>query len=82
MTQKNIKREIWIDYAKTILIFLMVLGHNSLPYIESKLIYAFHMPAFFILSGYLYKPKKWYKTLKCMLIPILFFHSSDLYFIF
>ena len=31
------------------------------------------MPAFFILSGYLYKPQKWYKTLKCMLIPILFF---------
>lgn len=58
----------------------MVLGHNSLPSIEFKLIYAFHMPAFFILSGYLYKPKKWYKTLKCMFIPILFY--SFIRFIF
>lgn len=57
MTQKNIKREIWIDYAKTILIFLMVLGHNSLPCIESKLIYAFHMPAFFIYQATYINPR-------------------------
>lgn len=28
------EREAWIDWSKTILIFLMVLGHNNLPVLE------------------------------------------------
>ncbi len=42
----------WIDWAKAILIMLVVLGHcKDLGY--SYFIYAFHIPAFFFVSGYL-----------------------------
>jgi fucose 4-O-acetylase-like acetyltransferase len=54
-------REKWIDLSKGILIILVIVGHF---YQEShwtfthyvNYVYLFHMPAFFILSGYLYKP--------------------------
>lgn len=56
----DFNREEWIDVAKGILIILVVLGHSvSGPYYDLSniidYIYLFHMPAFFIISGYLYK---------------------------
>ena len=49
------KRIGWVDIARGIGIFLVVIGHVSQnPYL-GKVIYSFHMPLFFILSGYLYK---------------------------
>jgi fucose 4-O-acetylase-like acetyltransferase len=42
----------WLDIAKAIAIILMVVGHSSLPSIASGFIYAFHMPLFFIASGW------------------------------
>lgn len=44
----------WIDIAKGIAILAMVAGHVSLLPWEPvrKLIFSFHMPLFFILSGY------------------------------
>lgn len=66
-------RIIWIDWAKAILIYLMVVGHcNPSPW-QGTLIYAFHMPAFFMISGYLYHEHHWLKTVKTFLIPIFFF---------
>lgn len=41
-----------IDIAKGITIILMVVGHASCPEGLYKLIYSFHMPLFYILSGY------------------------------
>lgn len=67
------KREAWVDWSKTILIFLMVLGHNNLPGFEHTWIYGFHMPAFFIISGYLFKPRSWKLTIKGLFIPIAVF---------
>lgn len=46
-----------IDRMKGIGILLMVLGHCAIPLILNKAIFAFHMPLFFIVSGYLYKEK-------------------------
>lgn len=49
------KRIEYIDIAKGIGILLVVLGHNDFGYISPfgyKLIYSFHMPLFFFLSGY------------------------------
>ena len=47
-----------IDIAKAVGIILMVVGHfNGLPLWFEKWIFSFHMPLFFILSGYLFKPK-------------------------
>lgn len=49
MSQNN--RKLWLDIAKGIAIFLMVIGHTSIPNVVSDFIYAFHMPLFFISSG-------------------------------
>lgn len=50
-------RELWIDMARGIGIILVFLGHSTgNPLIW--LIYGFHMPLFFILSGYLYRTEK------------------------
>lgn len=52
----NGNRIIWVDYSKAILITLVVLAHSpSLPSSVDALIVGFHMPAFFIISGYLHK---------------------------
>lgn len=62
------KREPWIDRAKGLLIFLVVLGHvagaggnlahgtaaDALQLIRN-VIYMFHMPAFFVLAGLMWK---------------------------
>lgn len=42
----------WLDVAKGITIILMVLGHTSIPKFVSDFIWAFHMPLFFIASGW------------------------------
>lgn len=60
---KNWENRIFtLDNAKALLIFLVVFGHFCGLYINSKLfsyfylfIYAFHMPAFLFISGYLSK---------------------------
>ena len=49
-------RELWIDVLRGIGIIIVILGHTSPPF--NKFIYGFHMPLFFILSGYLWKPKE------------------------
>lgn len=46
----------WIDSLRGLGILLVVLGHCNPPF--NKYIYAFHMPLFFMISGYLYKEKK------------------------
>jgi len=49
------KRIEYIDIARGIGILLVVLGHNDFGYISPfgyKVIYSFHMPLFFFLSGY------------------------------
>lgn len=75
------KRENWIDWSKTILIWLMVLGHAGLNGIPRDFVYAFHMPAFFIISGYLYKPHTWFRTLKGFGMPIIFFSAINLCYV-
>lgn len=47
------KRYAWIDCVKGIGIFLVVLGHIYKDNYVGQWIYSFHMPLFFMLSGYL-----------------------------
>jgi fucose 4-O-acetylase-like acetyltransferase len=50
----------WADAAKGIGILLVVLGHNqinSFAPVFHQLIYSFHMPLFFLLSGMFFKPQ-------------------------
>ena len=67
------QRVIWIDWAKAILIYLMVVGHCLPAPWQGTLIYAFHMPAFFMISGYLFHEHHWWKTMKSFVVPVAFF---------
>ncbi len=49
------KRDCIVTYSKAIGIILMVIGHSGPPSYIKDFIYAFHMPLFFILSGYCFK---------------------------
>lgn len=71
-------REVWIDWAKTLLIFMMVVCHAGLYGVPQQIIYTFHMPAFFIISGYLFRPHYWKDLLIRYSIPILFFSFINL----
>ena len=47
----------WIDIAKGILILLVLVGHTiSNPSLARHLIFSFHMPAFFFLAGWTFRP--------------------------
>ena len=48
----NASRLLWLDVAKGITIILMILGHTSIPWYVSNFIFAFHMPLFFMASGW------------------------------
>lgn len=54
MIEENRKQ--WVDILKGILIIMVVLGHSYFEY--SKYIYWFHMPVFFMLSGYVFHVPK------------------------
>lgn len=48
-------RDVSNDIAKGMAITLMVLGHSGVPELGRAFIYMFHMPLFFILSGWCFK---------------------------
>lgn len=56
MVNQQSKRIEWLDNVKALAIFFVVLGHTiGLPESWEKLIFSFHMPLFFFLSGLLVK---------------------------
>lgn len=72
------QRDITIDIAKGIGIFLVVLGHVPIPMWLATPIYIFHMPLFFFLSGmffHLNEDRKMglYKKIRTLIIPYFFF---------
>lgn len=71
-------RIVFVDTAKTICIFLMVVGHWTDNHLLQTYIYSFHMPALFIISGYLFKPHAWYKIVLAFAIPVTFFSFVNL----
>lgn len=48
----------WVDAVRGIGISLVVVGHMDMPQKIYCLIYAFHMPLFFIVTGYLYSSSR------------------------
>lgn len=72
----------YIDIAKTICIFLMVVGHWTSNSILLMYIYSFHMPALFIISGFLYKPHSWKRTILSFGIPVVFYSIINIGFLF
>lgn len=59
MIDKKNERLAYIDVARGFVIILMLIGHANAPEPLVKAIFGFHMPFFFILSGFLYNKNKW-----------------------
>ncbi|ARD46962.1 acyltransferase family protein [Sporosarcina sp. P33] len=82
----NKKRLSWVDAVKGFLMILVVIGHypGELDFPFDQYIYWFHMPAFFILSGLLFKPaaekglmkQSIKKRFMQLIVPYLFFLVS------
>lgn len=52
------QRDNSLDIAKAIGILLMILGHTTYSqHFLRQFIFSFHMPLFFLIGGYLYRPK-------------------------
>lgn len=74
-------RKNWIDWCKAFALYLVVLGHFSPVDNLTLWLYTFHIPLFFIISGYLCSKKEmsFKATLahnaKILLIPYAFFVS-------
>ena len=74
----NSRRILFLDYARVLTAFLVVYAHIYSVTSQVRLyIYAFHMPLFFIISGFLHSPrttnKELIKYFRILFIPILFF---------
>lgn len=74
-------RIVWVDYAKTINLFFVVIGHTALPYEYRSIIYTFHIPLFFFLSGLFFDYNKYpdylgflKKRISQLLVPYLIFN--------
>lgn len=81
---------VWLDYTRSAGIFLVIFGHSLQRFPGWKedlaikglwdFIYSFHMPLFFIVSGYLYKQVSYKnmlagggKILICLVFPYLLY---------
>lgn len=74
---KSSNRIVFLDIAKGIAILCVVIGHNRpIPQFLYQCIYAFHVPLFFIISGYFLKNlpilDQMKKKGKLLLKPLLF----------
>jgi fucose 4-O-acetylase-like acetyltransferase len=86
VTQQRLK---WIDAARGIAILFVVLGHNSIPRAVGNYIYSFHIPLFFMISGYLFAMKKYRefprflrKKAATLLVPyVVFYAVMFIYFV-
>ncbi len=53
----KIKRIAYFDIAKFIAMMMVILGHFGVPDIN-RFVYIFHIPLFFLISGFFFKPYK------------------------
>ena len=54
VVNKRIRRVGWIDIARGICMLAIIAGHFGVNWI-GNIVFLFHLPVFFILSGYLFK---------------------------
>lgn len=82
LNKTNKVRLNYIDIAKGIGILLVVIGHTVKDDYSHAIIFSFHMPLFFILSGFFIKPQNlkdnFLKIWRSLLIPYLFACSISL----
>lgn len=70
-------RIVSFDILKGVGILLVILGHIQIPYMLKTVIYSFHMPLFFFVSGCFFRPislrEFLNKKTRQLLIPWAFF---------
>lgn len=76
-TSARYKRRIqWIDSARGIAMLCVIFGHMNIGSVWNKIIFSFHMPIFFLISGYFLKKEEnrtfVKKKAKHLLIPYVF----------
>lgn len=59
-----IKRDCTFDAMKGIGIILMIIGHMHIPHLLRDFIFSFHMPMFFLIGGYFFKPQPLKETIQ------------------
>ena len=80
-SSKTKERIDWIDYAKALGVFLVIMGHTYKGYSFIGWIYSFHMPLFFFLSGTTLKIEQisckefFKKRVKALLIPYILYSA-------
>ena len=79
MEMNQAKRTVEYDIAKGACILLMVIGHSGLTGVGHNLIYAFHMPFFFFISGVTtnYSKDVWSfveRRFKSLLVPFMIYY--------
>lgn len=55
VVRQSCERLPWVDSLKGVGIILVILGHSAIPDSVHQMIYRFHMPLFFFLSGFLFR---------------------------
>jgi fucose 4-O-acetylase-like acetyltransferase len=74
-------RTLWIDFAKVIGIWLVIFGHMKLLVSLINIIYSFHMPLFFFISGYLEKNRNikenFINSVKNLIVPYVLLYVLD-----
>ena len=72
----------YLDEAKAIALFSVILGHMACPEIVRDYIYTFHVPLFFIISGFCFKKRSLKeeiaKIIKTLIIPYYIFSLLSL----
>lgn len=74
-------RLLWVDALKGFCIILVILGHMQIPELVRKFIFSFHMPIFFLISGYLAKhegvslKEMFVKRMNSLLVPYVIYSS-------
>lgn len=75
-----VNRFAWVDYLKVFGTLCVLLGHCNLQgEAITQWIFSFHMPLFFLISGFLYKPTGlklcFVKSLKTLLLPYVLLNA-------
>lgn len=75
----------WIDWAKSVSMFLVVLGHCHLEtsHIATQVIYSFHIPLFYFLSGLLcsnsFSKRTLLRDIKFIILPYCFYGTFTIF---
>ncbi len=78
-------RYVWLDWMKALAIYFIIVGHCWAP--GSKYVYAFSVPVFYLISGFLSKKELvkeefWRKIFWNLVVPMVMFYVINTLFLF